>query len=62
MDNRTKYKINEAAETIAKSLRPDSWQAIVAVRGGKYPYTFEEKVKMARSFLEKGRDEKLLNL
>ncbi len=57
MDNRTKRKINEAAETIAKSLNPDSWQAIVASRGGKYPYTFEEKVKMAKSFLKSGQDE-----
>lgn len=51
MDAKTKATINDAVERLAMALKREHWQALVAVKGVKYPYTLGEKVKTIRGLI-----------
>ncbi len=56
MDKKTRDTLNEAAEKMARSVQSEHWQAIIAARGGRYPYTKSEKIRMIKSILFGGSD------
>jgi hypothetical protein len=51
MDKKTRDTLNEVVEKMARSVRDEHWQAITATRGGKYPYTQNDKIRMIKSLL-----------
>ena len=47
----TKQNFEQALVNMALSLSAQEWQAMVAVKGVKFPYTLTEKVKILRKMI-----------
>ena len=47
----TKLNFEQALVNMARSLSAQEWQAMVAVKGVKFPYTLSEKVKILRKMV-----------
>lgn len=49
----TKQNYEQALVNMARSLSTEEWQAMVAVKGVKFPYTLSEKVKILREMINR---------
>ena len=47
----TKQNFEQALVKMAQSLSTEQWQAMVALRGVRFPYTLSEKVKILREMI-----------
>ncbi len=61
MDAKTKAVINDAVQRLALALKPGHWQALVAVMGIKYPYTFGDKLRVIKGLILAERSEQYAN-
>jgi len=47
----TKQNFEQALVNMARSLSAGEWQAMVAVKGVKFPYTLSEKIRTLRKMI-----------
>jgi hypothetical protein len=47
----TKQNFEEALLKMARSLSSEQWQAMVVVKGIKFPYSLREKVKILKEMI-----------
>ena len=47
----TKQNFEQALVNMARSLSAKEWQAMVAVKGVKFPYTLSEKVRILKKMI-----------
>ena len=47
----TRQNFEQALVNMARSLSTVEWQAVVAVKGVKFPYTLSEKVRILRKMI-----------
>jgi hypothetical protein len=47
----TKQNFEEALLKMARSLSAEQWQAMVVVKGIKFPYSLREKVKILKEMI-----------
>ena len=47
----TKQNFEEALLKMARSLSSEQWQAMVVVKGIKFPYSLREKVKIVKEMI-----------
>ena len=47
----TKQNFEEALLKMARSLSSEQWQAMVVVKGIKFPYSLREKVKIVKEII-----------
>ena len=47
----TKQNFEEALLKMARSLSSEQWQAMVIVKGIKFPYSLREKVKIVKEMI-----------
>ena len=45
-NNTTRQNFEQALVNMARSLSTEEWQAMVAVKGVKFPYTLSEKIRI----------------
>lgn len=50
-NNTTRQNFEQALVNMARSLSAQEWQAMVAVKGVKFPYTLSEKVRILRKMI-----------
>ncbi len=50
----TKQNFEQALVNMARSLSTEEWQAMVAVKGVKFPYTLSEKIGILRKMINTG--------
>ena len=49
----TKQNFEKALVKMARSLSTDQWQAMVAIKGVRFPYTLSDKVKLLREMINR---------
>jgi hypothetical protein len=47
----TKQNFEEAVLKMARSLSSEQWQAMVVVKGIKFPYSLREKIKVLKEMI-----------
>lgn len=47
----TKQNFEQALVKMARSLSTEQWQAMVVLKGVKFPYTLSDKVKLLREMI-----------
>ena len=47
----TRQNFEQALVNMARSLSAEEWQAMVAVKGVKFPYTLSEKIRILRKMI-----------
>ena len=49
----TKQNFEQALVKMARSLSTEQWQAMVAIKGVRFPYTLSEKVKILKEMINR---------